>query len=107
MATVWVPLSTAGCLGDDDAIVQRSVEGSETVRFEADEGDEIVVAIDNHDGEFTAVELTTVEDRGTALLNQSVEADAELSVNAPETGRYELSIVADGTTGVTVRLQQE
>ncbi|MDR5671677.1 pre-peptidase C-terminal domain-containing protein [Halalkaliarchaeum sp. AArc-GB] len=102
-----VPLSIAGCLGDDDLVVSTSVDGSQTFRFEAEEDDDIVVAIDNQDGDFTAVELTTVDDRGTALSNRSVEDEAEITVDAPETGRYELSIVAAGTASVTVRLQQD
>lgn len=99
---VGTSVLTSGCLGGNEAVVSQTVESSQTYRFEAEEGDEISITVVNRDGSFTVVELTTVADRENALVSTPVENEDEFTITAPETGRYELSVVPDERASVTV-----
>lgn len=103
VGTAGVSIPVAGCLGDaDNSLVDTTVTDRDTFRFEASTDEEIVLDINNQNGSFTAVELAPVADRSEPLVSEPVEDEREITLTAPEDGRYELSIVPDGRAAVTV-----
>jgi hypothetical protein len=101
-----LPVSLAGCLGwqasTDDALVDTTVEGEDTLEFEAEEGDRLSVDVSNDVGTLTQFQLRSPG--GERLVDTATGSEYESVVEASTSGVYEVTVSTEGRATIVVSL---
>jgi len=105
LATATAALAPlAGCLGwqasTDDALVDTTVEGEDSIEFEAAEGDSLSVDLSNDVGTLTQFQLWSPD--GERLVDTATGSEYASTVEAPTTGVYEVTVSTEGRATIVV-----
>jgi len=102
-----LPIAVAGCSSlaeDDSAVVDETVFGDGTFRFDAEEGDTIGVDVENEAG-FQTLVIIWHEDMDGNLVDMTVETETSREVTAPATTTYTAEVFAEERASVTITVE--